>query len=88
MRERQWAQVTVSNQSNQYRGHAFCKRRPRLRTAVESKSVTTQGRSLLLAGKSERVIAVISIKFLLVISMLIQPEVTGIKDMITQGEFS
>ena len=28
------------------RKHAFCKRRPRLRTAVESKSVSTQGRSL------------------------------------------
>ena len=43
MRERQWAQVTVSKQ---YRVHAFCKRRPRLRTAVESKSFSTQGRGL------------------------------------------
>ena len=38
MRERQWSQVTVSKQ---YREHAFCKRRPRLRTAVKSKSVST-----------------------------------------------
>ena len=36
MRERQWAQVTVSKQ---YREHAFCKHCPRLRTAVESKSI-------------------------------------------------
>ena len=36
MRERQWAQVTVNKQ---YREHAFCKHCPRLRTAVESKSI-------------------------------------------------
>ena len=41
MRERQLAQVTVSKQ---YWEHAFCKRRPRLWTAIESKSVSTQGR--------------------------------------------
>ena len=43
MRERQWAEVTVSKQ---YREYAFCKCRPRLRTAVESKSISTQGRGL------------------------------------------
>ena len=43
MRERQWAQVTISKQ---YREHAFCKCRPRLRTADESKSVSTQGKGL------------------------------------------
>ena len=53
MRERQWAQVT---DSKQYREHAFCKRCPRLRTVVESKSVSTQRqrkeRSLFLAPVS------------------------------------
>ena len=39
MRERQWAQVTVSKQR---REHAFCKRRPRLRTSDESRLRTSQ----------------------------------------------
>ena len=43
MRDRQLAQVTASKQ---YREHAFCKHHPRLRMAVESKSVSTQGRGL------------------------------------------
>ena len=43
MRERQFAQVTVSKQ---YREHAFYKSRPRQRTAVESKSISIQGRDL------------------------------------------
>ena len=43
MRKRQWAQVTVSKQ---YREHSFCRHRPRLQTAVASKSVSSQGRGL------------------------------------------
>ena len=43
MRERQWAQVMVSKQC---REHAVCERCSRPRTAVESKSVSTQGRGL------------------------------------------
>ena len=43
MRERQRAQVMVSEQ---YMEHAFYKCRPRLRTAVESKFVSTQSKGL------------------------------------------